>query len=281
MSDALTMGAMVTGLSDTALIEACVRVKSAGRATTTAGVLQALLDEGYVGITLSEVRKACSKAAKLAAKAAEPAAAPAPAQTPTQPSESKLAKARRAAEIAVKQAESAMMHAHRELRLAKDGDEFTAHIATANRGGAFIQGCSERAIIGDLETLGEAASGVVERRLEADYCTLEWMLLSNTAGTMPLPDEVRTAAAQRRNLLKPLRGGKDVVAMRACFTAPPDVAAVQPATSEPKVKGEVQGDYGSQSDYASLGGSARFASLDRAVARAAAAAGGGGAEDVD
>jgi hypothetical protein len=233
-----------------------------------------------VGITLSEVKKACSKAAKLLAQAAVPAAALAAAQIQTQPSESKLAKACRAAQSAVKQAESAMMHAQRELRLAKDGDEFTAHIATANRGGDFIQGCSERAISGALETLGEAASGILERRLEADYCTLEWMLLSNTAGTMPLPEEVRTAATQRRDLLKTLRGSKDAAAMRACFTVPPDVAAAQ-AAPKPEVTGEVQGDYGSQSDYASLAGSARFASIDRAVARAAAAAGGGGAEDVD
>jgi hypothetical protein len=271
---------MADALPDTALLEACVRVKAAGRAVTAAEVLQALLDEGHEGITLSDVKKACSKAAKMAAKDAGQAAAPAAAQTPTQPSEAKLAKTRRAAESAVKQVESAMMCAQRELRLAKDGDEFTAHLATANRGGAFIQGCSERAITGTLETLGEAAAGVVERRLEADYCTLEWMLLSNTAGLMPLPDEARTAAARRRDLLKSLRGGKDIVAMRACFLASPDVAAAPAAALEPEVTGEVQGDYGSASDYASLGGSARFASIDRAVARAAAAAGGGGAEDV-
>jgi len=258
---------------DEALIEAVLRVRVDQPGLTAAEVHAALVAEGNAGLELPRVKKAASKATKRQAKA-PPAAtgAPAPAEAPI--SSKKSEKAAKAAEATMKAAETFMMEANRNLRLALGDDEYSAAIQTSDRGEKFIQHVTERAL--EAKLAPAEASLAVRERLAADLATLEWMLLAEKAGTLTLPEEARDSAVARVERLQKTKESKafkqDKSWVSDCFILPEDDSAPGNNTGPPSGI-----DYAANSrvtDRQTSGGS-----LDRAVAKAGMLSVGGGFDD--
>ncbi len=202
------------------LIEAVIRVRSELAASSPAEALKALEGE-FDGLTLSQVKKACSKASKRTGKAAPAAATKeSPAAEPAEPVRSKrkekaAARQEQAAAAELKSAESEMMEAQRRLRAAKSGDAMTAEVTISGTVEDFIQQATARAIAGKLEPGDEA---VLKERIEADITALEWVKLASAAGALRLTEDIVALGVevQLARLLK-VRGAKDTAAARACY----------------------------------------------------------------
>ena len=265
-------------MDEEALIDAVLTLRRDGKADSAAECLAALQADGaHADLTLSLVKKACSKATKRQPKASE-----APSSENTAPdtntSGAKQAKQAKQAVSAMKAAEHAMMKAQRLLRLKKAEDDvfaeearFSAIVGESDRGEAFIKQCSGRALSASLED-GDAEC--LEQRVEADLATLEWMLLAETAGTLVLPDDARTSARAQASRLKAVRGAKDRAATLACFVNGDEVIAKE---APPPPDGPVQGDYLQSLAVDDRASSA--ASLDRAIRSTGALALGATGED--
>lgn len=244
-------------MDDEALIAAVLALRRDSKAETAVQAFAALQVGGEnAELTLSQVKRACSKATKRHPKTAEASENAAPE---TNSGSAKQAKQQKQTVSAMKAAETAMMRAQRLLRLKKAEDDVFAEetrfsaIMGSDRGEAFIQQSSGRALSAQLED-GDATC--LEQRVEADLATLEWMLLAEAAGTLVLPDDARTSARGQAARLKAVRGAKDRVATLACFINGDD-------TTAPPVPGPVQGDYLQSVAVDDRAGSA--ASLDRAI----------------
>lgn len=205
-----------------ALIEAVIRVRAEDVAESAAQVMQVLEKEG-MNLTLSQVKKACSKASKRVGPAVA-AAAPAVSQPPitSQPSEKTQARQAKLAAAELKAAETAMMDAQRKLRAAKAGD-ISAPVTISGTAEAFIQQATSQAITG---TLQPGDSEVLKERIEADIAALEWVKLAAAAGVLSLTEDVVALGGELQlTRLKEVRGGRDISAARAVFVDTPQVQA--------------------------------------------------------
>lgn len=265
------------------LIAAVVRVRASMPDAVAASVHKQLIAEGHNELSLSEVKKACSKAtrqAKVSAKeeaATTAAPAPAPATTSTAASK-KEAKAAKAVEAHMKAAEAHMMEANRKLRLALGDDEYSAAIATSDRGEKFIAKVTERAL---EARLSPAESLVPHQRAAADLATLEWMILAEKGSTLTLPEDARISAVAQIERLKRVRDSKTYLQERSwvseCFILPTAEEEVRPVAPPSDV------DYTQNSSV--LTRETAGASVDRALAKsgmlAGKAIGGGFDDDID
>ena len=271
-------------LDDEALIAAVVRVRAALPADkqTAAEVHAALIAEGYSDLTLSQVKKASSKAMKrgsinkaAAAEAEVGMQAAAAADAPGTMSK-REAKAAKAKEMEMKAAESHMMQANRTLRLSMGDDEYSAAVATSDRGEKFIKAVTQRALEARL-TPAETVRGVPRDRLAADLATLEWMELAEKAGTLTIPEEARASAAAQVARLKRVAESPgfrtDLSWVSECFLLP-EAPEEAPATAQGPPSGI---DYTQNSSLRAR--DTAGASLDRAVARAGMLSVGGGFDD--
>merc|ERR1740138_957327 len=180
-------------LDEEQLIAAVARVRTGGSASTATEVHAALVAEGHADLSISQGKKASSKATKRQLQAEVTPLPKASAPVPEANNVSKReAKAAKAAESTMKAAETHMMSANRALRIALGDDEYSAAIATADRGERFIQMVTQRALEAKL-TPAEAL--VPRERLAADLATLEWMQLAENAGTLTLPEDARAGVA--------------------------------------------------------------------------------------
>ena len=255
-------------MDEEALIEAVLALRRDGKADSAAQALAALQADGkHADLTLSQVKKACSKATKRQPKSVEAPPSENTAPDTNTAGGAKQAKQAKAAVSAMKAAETAMMRAQRLLRLKKAEDDvfaeearFSAIVGESDRGEAFIQQCSGRALAASLED-GDAEC--LEQRVEADLATLEWMLLAETAGTLVLPDDARGSTRAQVARLKAVRGAKDRAATLACFVNGDEVTAKE---APPVPDGPVTGDYLQSVAVDDRASSA--ASLDRAIAAA-------------
>lgn len=183
-------------MDEEALIAAVLRVRVSAPESSAAQVKEALAAEGHGDLTLSQVKKACSKASKRNPRVA---GADAPAQQEQVPSKvptksRREEKAEKAAEEALKSAERAMIVAQR-----------SAH----NAGGApppmqsddFIKWATGRALTGMLDArMNEVAN---EQRLEADIATIEWIRLATGAGVLEVTEtQLEEAMAYLEKLRK-------------------------------------------------------------------------------
>lgn len=179
-------------MDEEALIAAVLRVRVSAPESSAAQVKEALAAEGHGDLTLSQVKKACSKASKRNPRVA---GADAPAQQEQVPTKSRREeKAEKAAEEALKSAERAMIVAQRR-----------AH----NAGGApppmqsddFIKWATGRALTGMLDArMNEVAN---EQRLEADIATIEWIRLATGAGVLEVTEtQLEEAMAYLEKLRK-------------------------------------------------------------------------------
>ena len=265
------MGAGV--MDEEQLIDAVVHVRASKEGATAADVHATLVADGHAELTLSQVKKACSKAGKRQGKAGAAPAALAPVDA-TNYTKKEL-KAAKAAESAMKAAETHMMAANRTLRLAMGEDEMMAAVATAERGEKFIQMVTQRALEAKL-TPGEAL--VPRERLAADLATLEWMTLAEKAGTLTLPEDAQTSAASQIERLKRVRETPafhaDKTWVSECFVLPEAAAGELDAPPFQKPSGI---DYTANSGVVARENVG--ASLDRAVAKAGMLSIGGGFDD--
>ncbi len=208
-------------MEEDALIEAVLRVRTAGGAESAAQVLAVLEGEG-LNVTLSQVKKACSKASKRTGGVKAPAPAPQAAEEGTATMSGKQAKAaareKNAAVAELKAAESIMMEAHRKLRAAKaGGDEHLASVTISGSVQEFIQQATTRAIAAQLERGDEAH---IQLRADADVATLEWVKLAQASGALSLTEDVVALGGEiQLTRLKEARGGRDHLALRACYAA--------------------------------------------------------------
>ncbi len=179
-------------MDEEALIAAVLRVRVSAPESSAAQVKEALAAEGHGDLTLSQVKKACSKASKRNPRVA---GADAPAQQEQVPTKSRREeKAEKAAEEALKSAERAMIVAQRR-----------AH----NAGGApppmqsddFIKWATGRALTGMFDArMNEVAN---EQRLEADIATIEWIRLATGAGVLEVTEtQLEEAMAYLEKLRK-------------------------------------------------------------------------------
>lgn len=206
-------------LDEEALIEAVLRVRQAGAATAAvAEVHTSLVDEGYE-VTLSQVKKACSKATKRAGGLT--ATAPAAAPPLNLPSAKQLAKQEKAAAAkmkadasALKSAENEMMETQRRLRAARDGSEDGA-VTITGTAEDFVQKATMMALAGKLEPGDER---VLRERIEADLAALEFVKLASASGALSLTEDVVALGLELQlSRLKEVRGVKDYKAARACY----------------------------------------------------------------
>merc|ERR1719453_2656352 len=93
--------------------------------------------------------------------------------------------------VAASSSKKEAMEANRTLRIALGDDEYSAAVATSDRGEKFIQMVSERALEAKLTP---AEQFVPKERLAADLATLEWMLAAEANGTLALPGDAKTFA---------------------------------------------------------------------------------------
>lgn len=207
-------------LDEEALIEAVVRIRTAGTAESAAQVHAALTAEG-VEASVSDVKKAASKAAKrvggLASKQQAPA--PAPAAAPVNPEKAAKAakKAEKQANAELKAAEQDMMQAQRKLRAAKS-DNSEGAVTIDGDPQKFIQAITMRALAAVLEP---GDSDYLALRIEADICALEWVTLANKAGAVKLTEDmVALGGHLQLTRLKEVRGAKDRAAALACYVGP-------------------------------------------------------------
>jgi len=255
-----------------ALITSCIRLRlAAGDPGLTAAQTHAALTAEGVDVTLSQVKKACSKAGKRqVATATAPATAP-PAAPAAVSKKDEKAQAR--ATSAMKGAEAHMMDAQRKLRLAHGDDEYSAAVATSDRGERFIQMVTGKALEAKVEA--DEAS-FLKQRLVADLATLEWMLLAEAAGTLTLPADARTSATRQAERLKSARDA-DEEAMRACYIIKAAAPPGSTASDQP-------GDGIEYSRQNVLTRETTGAAIDRALARSgalAATSGDSAMDDVD
>ena len=155
-----------------------------------------------------------------------------------------------------------MMEACRKLRIALGDDEYSAAVATSDRGEKFIQGVSSRALEAKLST---TEAYVAKERVDADLATLEWMLLAEAAGTLTLPDDARTSAATQAGRLRQVRDSKLLSELQSCFIMVEPEAADEPALPA----GKPQVEYKSSA----LGTETTGASIDRALQKSGALSG--------
>lgn len=266
----------MAAFGDEDLIAAVQRVRATTGATTAAAVHQTLVAEGH-DVSLSQVKKASSKAMKRQADApvAEPVRSE-PVSTAT--ISKKEAKAANRNQSIMKAAETHMMEANRTLRLALGDDEYSAAIATSDRGEKFISRVTQRALEAKLSP---AESLCPQQRLAADLATLEWMLLAEKGGNLTLPEDARASAVAQIERLKRVRESPTFTTERAwvsdVFLLPEDDAAA-PAAAPPSGI-----DYAANSSAGSRD-AAVGASLDRALAKSGMlgkTVGGGFDDDID
>ena len=165
------------------------------------------------------------------------------------------------------------MNENRNLRIALGDDEYSAAIATADRGENFVKKVTERALEAKM-TPGD--SHVPQKRLLADLATLEWMLIAEKAGTLTLPDDARTTATAQIERLQRIRESAAFKTEKGwvsdCFLLPEvDDADVVPAGPPSGI------DYAANSSVVAREVSG--ASLDRAVAKSGMLSVGGGFDD--
>ena len=216
-------------MDEATLIAHVVRLRAATEMTAKE-VHAALTAEGAT-CTFGEVKKACSKASKQGLTSMEPVMAPTAAAVP---SEKQAAKAAKAATSTMKAAESHMMDTCRRLRLAMGDDEYSAAVATSDRGEKFIQSVCATALEAKLPVEQQKA---IKERVDADLATLEWMLLAEAAGTLNLPEDARKTAATQGARLKELRGASTVAEVEGAFIImEPDEDPVEAAAGKPKVE---------------------------------------------
>ena len=259
------------------LITAVLRIKLDGSASTASEVHAALIAEGHKDLTLSQVKKAASKATKRQGDVPKPQEPVATGEATAASASKKEQKAKAQAESIMKAAETHMMEMNRLLRLAIGDDEYSAAIATSDRGEKFIKIVTERALSAQLT---EADAPCPRERLAADLATLEWMLLAEKGGTLNLPEEARETATTQIERLKGIRARKTYEADKAdrswvseCFLLPEADAAATAVELGPP----------SGVDYTANSGvvnrEATGASLDRLVAKSGMLAVGGGFDD--
>ena len=291
-------------MTDEECMYAVLKLRETQASLTAAETHTALVAAGHADLDLPMVKKACSKATKWAAKAPafvaaesfagarygysfksgkegvgyyreQPgaAAAEASASENKENTSKKEAKAAKALEQSMKSAESHMMEMQRKLRLAVGDDEYSAAIATSDRGENFIKAVTERA----LEMTLTYDAHVPRERLAADLATLEWMVLAEKAGTLTLPDDARTSATQQIERLLRARASKtyntDKTWVSDCFLLE------KVKDDEPYVPPSgIDYTKNSSGDKATQGGS-----LDREIAKAGMLAGsvGGAALELD
>lgn len=262
-------------MSDEQLISLVVGIRESQPALTAAQIHEKLVTDGVTDgpdpLELSRVKKAASKATKRLAKLPPTAAAPAPAaEAPRSKREAKIAKA---AEDYMKAAESHMMDQNRKLRIAMGDDEYSAAIATSDRGENFIKLVTERALEAKL-TPAEAL--VPRERLSADLATLEWMIAAEKNGTLVLPEDARTTAVAQIERLRSVRDSKGYATGKSwvtdCFIMPDADVASAPLAPPSGI------DYVSNSSGLP-GREATGASLDRALAKSGMLSVGGGFDD--
>jgi hypothetical protein len=215
-------------MDEEALVEAVIRVRAAGLKVESAAQVHAALtssDEQYKGLTLQQVKKACSKAAKRTGGGpAPPTAAPAVPQQTSQAKakkEAKAAKLKEAADAAeLKAAESAMMDTQRRLRAAKaGGDQMSAQVDITGTVESFVNQITTRAIAGLLEPGDEE---VLKERIDADIAALTWVKLATKSGALSLTEDVAAVGVEvQLARLEQVRGAKDHAAARACFVEGP------------------------------------------------------------
>ena len=105
----------------------------------------------------------------------------------------------------------------RLLRIAEGDDEYSAVVATSDRGERFIQGVTARALEAKLVVAGEATNALVSARVDADLSVLEWAILAEKGGTLKLPPEARGTALLQIERLKGVRGATTVDEVKHCF----------------------------------------------------------------
>ena len=132
------------------LITAVLRIKLDGSASTASEVHAALIAEGHKDLTLSQVKKAASKATKRQGDVLKPQEPVATGEATAASASKKEQKAKAQAESIMKAAETHMMEMNRLLRLAIGDDEYSAAIATSDRGEKFIKIVTERALSAQL-----------------------------------------------------------------------------------------------------------------------------------
>ena len=200
-----------------ALILAVLRVRTELAAHSASEAFQALESE-FDGLTLSQVKKACSKASKRSKAVPTATKEPPAAAEPAEPSKRKAKEAARqeqAAAAELKAAESEMMDAQRRLRAAKSGGDITAEVTISGTIEDFIQQATARAIAGKLEPGDDA---VLKERIEADITALEWVRLASAAGALRLTEDIVALGVEvQLARLKEVRGAKDAAAARACY----------------------------------------------------------------
>ena len=224
-------------IEEEALIEAVMRVRSAGAETAAACHEALVLEAPFAALTLSQVKKAASKATKRSAKEPKPPAETAAAKAAAAPpvvNEAKVAKQAKAQATELKSAENAMMDAQRRLRAAKSGGDMGAMAVTVTGTiETFIQQVTAKAMKGVLDP-GEER--YLKERVEADISALEWVRLAQKAGALRLTEDIVALGGELQLArLKEVRGCRDLPAALACYvrdaqpTDKDDYAAVDKA----------------------------------------------------
>jgi hypothetical protein len=176
-----------------------------------------VLESEFAGLTIGQVKKACSKASKRTGglpQANKVESDPAAAAKPSKRQEKEAAKAAAHEAAELKSAEALMMECHRKLRAVKEGT-LAGAVTIQGTMEEFIQRVSQRAIAGILEHDEQAH---LKQRIEADICTLEWVKLAQKAGALSLKEDVMSLGVEvQLARLKEVRGGKDVTAAMQCY----------------------------------------------------------------
>ena len=185
---------MTAAVDEEALIAHVIRVKCASGESLTAAQVHAALTVEGLEVAAKDVKKACSKAAKRLDPSMQDAAV---VEAAAAPSKQQL-KAAKVAADSLKAAEAAMMNSQKALRDRWMFDGVGGAPPSDSKG--FIELATARAISGTL-----APEEVLSKeRVEADVCTLAWILTPGSP--FKLPNEQCEGARAQLERLESLRG---------------------------------------------------------------------------